>query len=83
MKNIVHLYVTDKCSTHCPFCLMASGPENNNFLDVSVLKKALGAVLDPNGENVVRLIGGEPSSIWNSWKYWKRLPKTSGYPALK
>ena len=60
MKNIVHLYVTDKCSTHCPFCLMASGPENNNFLDVSVLKKALGAVLDPNGENVVRLIGGEP-----------------------
>lgn len=60
MKNIIHLYMTDKCSTHCPFCLMASGPDNNNFLDISVLKRALDTVLVPGSENIVRLIGGEP-----------------------
>ena len=60
MQNILHLSMTDKCSTHCPFCLMASGPDNNNFLDISVLKRTLDTVLVPGSENIVRLIGGEP-----------------------
>lgn len=75
MKNVVHIYVTDKCTTHCPFCVMASGPMNNNFMDVDKVVGTVEQSLCQGMENIVRLIGGEPLAHPDFEKVVKTLLK--------
>lgn len=60
MKNVIHFYITDHCSTSCPFCGMTSGPLNNRFIDVKKISQILDLTVSSSCANVVRMIGGEP-----------------------
>lgn len=62
MKNIIHFYITDHCSTHCPFCCMGSGPLNDKFVSMDCFASSLNSVLSGENDNIVRLIGGEPTT---------------------
>lgn len=62
MKNIVHLYITDHCSTHCPFCGMGSGPSGSRYLPGGSINELIVPLLSESSPNLVRLLGGEPLS---------------------
>lgn len=62
MKNIIHFYITDHCPTHCPFCCMGSGPLNDKFVSMDCFMSSLNSSLSEGSDNVVRLIGGEPTT---------------------
>lgn len=60
MKNIIHLYITDRCSAQCPFCGLACRSQNDDFIDMKTLGRVLNETLSKNLPNTVRVIGGEP-----------------------
>lgn len=60
MKNIIHLYITDHCSTHCPFCGMGSGPAGSRYLSKENIGVLVGPLLSSSSSNIIRLLGGEP-----------------------
>ena len=54
--------VCDYCNLRCPVCYAASGPERQQFRDLTVIEKMLDAVVRNEGHpDVVQLSGGEPT----------------------
>ena len=54
--------VCDYCNLRCPVCYAASGPERQQFRDLTVIEKMLDAVVRNEGQpDVVQLSGGEPT----------------------
>ncbi len=54
--------ICDYCNLRCPVCYASSGPERQQFRDLSLIEKMLDAVVRNEGRpDVVQLSGGEPT----------------------
>jgi uncharacterized radical SAM superfamily Fe-S cluster-containing enzyme len=54
--------ICDYCNLRCPVCYASSGPERQQFRDLSLIKKMLAAIVRNEGHpDVVQISGGEPT----------------------
>jgi uncharacterized radical SAM superfamily Fe-S cluster-containing enzyme len=54
--------ICDYCNLRCPVCYASSGPERQQFRDLSLIEKMLDAVVRNEGHpDVVQISGGEPT----------------------
>lgn len=54
--------ICDYCNLRCPVCYASSGPERQQFRDLTLIEKMFDAVVRNEGEpDVVQISGGEPT----------------------